>query len=277
MIKWTTPTRRSILQQPVTLIALAWLALVGIGIILAPLLFPSGPMVIDTSNKLLPPGASHLLGTDSLGRDVLTRLLWGGRQTLGMGLMALSITIGLGLPAGLIGGAFGGQTEAVLMRLVDALLAFPGLLLAMVVVSLLGRGTGPISIAVGLAAVPAYARMAYSIAKEVQTQPYVEAAQSVGCTPWRILFRHILPNAAPSLITYAATRLGRILLHGAAFNFLGLGVRPGAPEWGMLLAGGQRYLRDAPWISTCPGLALTLTVLAANLVGDGLQETLRPH
>ena len=277
MIEWTAPARRPLWRQPITLVALAWLALIGAGAMLAPLLSTIDPMAVDTAQDLLSPRPGHLLGTDDLGRDMMTRLLWGARQTLGMGVMALSVAVGLGLPTGLAAGVFGGRVDAALMRLVDAMLAFPGLLLAMVVVALLGRGVGPIAIAVGLSSAPAYARLTRSVTVEVKEQLYVEAARSVGCTTWRIAVRHVLPNAAPSLIAYAATRLGRVLLHGAAFNFLGLGVRPGTPEWGVMLAAGQRYLREAPWISTFPGLALSLTVLAATLLGNGLQEAMRPR
>jgi ABC-type dipeptide/oligopeptide/nickel transport system permease subunit len=216
-----------------------------------------------------------LLGTDLLGRDVLTRLLWGARWTLGMGLGALAVTMGLGLPTGLVAGTFGGWIDPVLMRLVDALLAFPGFLLAMAAVAVLGPGMGSVAMAVGLAAAPVYARVARSAALEVRAQPYVEAARAVGCSEWRVLVRHILPNAAAPLVAFAATQLGWVLLNGAALNFLGLGAPPGTPEWGAMLAEGRGYLRDAPWVSAFPGLALTLTVLAANLVGDGLQEALR--
>ncbi len=275
MIEWTTPPRRHLLRQPAALLALAWLALAGLGAGLAPLLAPAGPLAVDAAHILLPPGAGWPLGADSLGRDVLTRLLWGGRWTLGMGLISLAVTIGLGLPAGLLAGVFGDWVEAILMRVVDALLAFPGLLLAMAVVALMGRGMGAVAVAVGLAAAPAYARVTRSAVLEVRVQPYVEAARSVGCSEWRIMLRHVLPNAAVSLLAFAATQLGWVLLNGAALNFLGLGVQPGTPEWGVMLADGRGYLREAPWASTFPGLALTFTVLAANLVGDGLQEALR--
>jgi peptide/nickel transport system permease protein len=154
-----------------------------------------------------------------------------------MGLLALAVAVGLGLPAGMVAGTFGGWSEAVLMRLVDALLAFPSLLLAMAVVALLGPGVGSVAVAVGLAAAPAYARVARSAALEVRAQPYVDAARALGGSEWRVLVRHVLPNAAPPLVAFAAT----------------------------------------PWVSAFPGLALTLTVLAANLVGDGLQEALRPR
>jgi ABC-type dipeptide/oligopeptide/nickel transport system permease subunit len=163
------------------------------------------------------------------------------------------------------------------MRLVDALLAFPGLLLAMAVVAVLGPGLGSVSIAVGLSAAPAYARVARSAALEVRAQPYVEAARALGGSEWRTIARHILPNTAAPLLAFAATQLGWVLLNGAALNFLGLGAPLGTPEWGATLNEGRGYLRDAPWVSTFPGLALTLTVLAANLLGDSLQEALQPQ
>ena len=277
MIEWVGPPRRPLLRQPVTLAALGWLALVGIGAGLAPFLAPLGPLAADTAHVLVPPGPGWLLGTDLLGRDLWARILWGARWTPGMGVMALAVAVGLGLPTGLVAGTVGGWIDAILMRLVDALLAFPGILLAMAVVALLGPGLVPVAVAVGVAAAPAYARVTRSAAMEVRAQPYVEAARAVGCTEWRIMVRHVLPNAAAPLVAFAAAQLGWVLLNGAALNFLGLGAPPGTPEWGAMLAEGRGYLRDAPWVSTFPGLALTLTVLAANLVGDGLQETLRPR
>jgi ABC-type dipeptide/oligopeptide/nickel transport system permease subunit len=274
-IEWASPPRRSLLQQPVALTALCWLVVVVLGAGLAPLLTSTDPMAADAARVLIPPGGGSFLGADALGRDVLTRLLWGGRWTLGMGLISLTVAVGLGLPTGLLAGAFGHWIEVVLMRVVDALLAFPGLLLAMAVVALMGRGMVAVAVAVGLAAAPAYARVARSAVLEVRVQPYVEAARAVGCSEGRIMARHVLPNAAAPLLAFAATQLGWVLLNGAALNFLGLGVQPGTPEWGAMLADGRGYLRQAPWASTFPGLALTLTVLAANLVGDGLQEALR--
>jgi len=275
VIEWAAPRRRSLLRQPVALAALAWLALVGLGASLAPLLATSGPLDAEPVRSLLPPGPGGVLGTDLLGRDILMRLLWGGRWTLGMGLLALAVAVGLGLPVGLAAGNLGSQADAALMRLVDALLAFPALLLAIAAVAVLGMGLASAAVAVGLAAAPPYARVTRSVAMEVRGQPYIEAARAVGCGPWRIALRHVLPNAIPSLIAFAATQLGWVLINGAALNFLGLGAPPGTPEWGAMLAEGRAYLRDAPWIGVFPGLALTLTVLAANLVGDGLQEALQ--
>jgi peptide/nickel transport system permease protein len=191
-----------------------------------------------------------------------------------MGALALLLAVGLGLPAGLVAGTLGGAVDATIMRVVDALLAFPGLLLAMAVLAIVGMGVGSVTIAVGLAAAPAYARVTRTVALEVRAQPYVEAARAIGCSRLRIAHRYLLANAAPALIAFAGAQLGWILLTGAALNFLGLGVAPGTPEWGMTLAEGRGYLRDAPWASVFAGLALTLTVLAANLVGDAWQDLL---
>lgn len=264
--------RRPLGRQPLVLFSLLWLALIALGAALAPHLAPAGPLATDPSRALLPPGPGAWLGTDFLGRDVLGRLLWGGRWTLWMGAEALALAVGLGLPLGLAAGGTGGLRDRVLMRLVDAWLAFPGLLLAMAVVAILGPGLSSVAIAVGLAAAAPYARVARATAREIRAQPYIDAARAVGASPWRIILRHILPNATPALMAFAATQLGWVLLNGAALNFLGLGVPPGTPEWGAMLAEGRAYLRDAPWAAIPPGIALTLTVLAANVLGDWLGQ-----
>jgi len=274
VIQWASSGRRSLLRQPVTLLALAWLLLVGVAALLTPWLTVIGPLEANPGQALLPPGAGGVLGTDFLGRDVFSRLLWGARWTLQMSLLAVAVAVGLGLPVGLAAGSLGSRVDAVLMRVVDGLLAFPGLLMAMGAVAILGRGLAPLALAVGLAAAPPYARLARTVALEVQGRPYIEATRALGGSRWRMVVRHVLPNAAPALVAFAAIQLGWVLLNGAALNFLGLGAPPGTPEWGAMLAESRGYLREAPWVSAFPGLALTLTVLAANLLGDGLQESL---
>ncbi len=264
--------RRPLWRQPVAVLALAWLVAVILGAVLAPYLAPEGPLVADPTRALLPPGPGDPLGTDTLGRDVLTRLLWGGRWTLVMAGVALALTIALGLPLGLLAGSQGGTLDAVLMRLLDAWLAFPGLLLAMTVVAILGPGLLPAAIGVGLSAAAPYARVARATARAIRAQPYIDAARALGASPWRIAVRHILPNAAPTLIAFALAQFARVLLSGASLNFLGLGAPPGTPDWGAMLDEGRSYLRTAPWMATFPGLVLTLTVLAANLLGDRVQE-----
>lgn len=275
MILWHSPVRRRLAAHPTAVAGLAWLALASVLSLLAPVLAPAGPLAADTSRQMLPPGQGQPLGTDLLGRDIASRLVWGGRRTLTMGLLSLALTVGIGLPAGLAAGLLGGWAESVVMRTVDALLAFPGLLLAMATVAILGPGLWPVAVAVGLSAAPAFARVARAAAQEVAIQPYVDASRSIGSTQMRILLRHILPNSAAALVSFAAIQLGWVLLSGAALSFLGLGAPPGSPEWGAMLAEGRPLLRDAPWISLYPGLALTATVLAANVIGDAILGTVR--
>ncbi len=277
MIKWYHPRRRPLLRQPVTLAALGWLVLAGGGALFAPWLAVGDPALVSVERVLLSPCVGYPLGTDMLGRDVLARLVWGGRWTLGMGLVGLGIAVGLGLPVGLVSGAVGGWLDVVLMRVVDGLLAFPGLLLAMAMVAVLGRSGVSVAVAVGLVAAPVYARVVRSATLTVRAQPYVEAARAIGASEGCVMVRHILPNVTTPLLAFAATQLGWILLNGAALNFLGLGVALGTPEWGAMLADGRGYLRDGPWASAFPGLALTLTVLAVNLLSDGVQESARPR
>ena len=274
MIEWTAPIRRPLRRQPVALAAMAWIFLAVVASLLAPAITPVDPMDTQVDQALMPPGPGRPLGTDFLGRDVLARLLWGGRWTLQMVSLAMVIGIGLGLLIGGTAGSIGGRVDALLMRVVDSLLAFPGLLMAMALVAIFGTGLSSVAVAVGLAAAFPYARVARSVTWEVRSKPYIDAARAVGCSPWRIAVRYILLNAAPSLITFATTQLGWVLLNSAALNFLGLGVPLGTPEWGAMLAEGRAYLREAPWASFFPGLVLTMTVLSTNLLGDGLQEAL---
>jgi peptide/nickel transport system permease protein len=266
------PGHRATRLRPVALAALAWLVAIGAAAVLAPVLARGGPAAAEPERALLPPGSSSILGTDFLGREISVRLVWGARLTLVAGASALALAVGTGLPLGLAAGSLGGWVDAVLMRLVDGFLAFPALLLAMALMAVLGMGLGSVAIAVGLVAAPAYARVARGIAREVRVQPYLEAARAIGCSPLRIALRHILPNAAPTLIAFAGAQLGSILLTVGALNFLGLGAAPGSPEWGMMLADGRGYLREAPWASVFPGIALTLTVLAVNLLGDAWEQ-----
>jgi peptide/nickel transport system permease protein len=264
--------RRAKRIRPVALGALGWLVAIVVLAVLAPVLGRGGPTAADPDHALRPPGPGGLLGTDFLGREVGVRLLWGARQTLAAGAVALVLAVGIGLLVGLAAGSMGSGVDSVLMRLVDGLLAFPALLLAMAVMAVLGVGLGSATIAAGIVAAPAYARVARGVVHEVRVQPYLEAARAIGCSPLRIAVRHILPNATPTLVAFAGATLGSILLTVGALNFLGLGTSPGSPEWGMMLADGRGYLRQAPWVSVFPGLALTLTVLAVNLLGDAWQQ-----
>lgn len=234
--------------------------------LLAPWLAPADPMQTDPANALQPPSGEHLLGTDSLGRDVLSRTLYGGQRTLLITAAATIISTCLGLPLGLASGLAGGWRDSLLTAITNALLAFPSLLLALVALTLLGVGGGSLAVATGLAQVGAYARVTRSAVVAVRSTQYVEAAYALGAPRRRVLLLHILPNIQPALLAYTGVVFSYNLLNSAALSFLGLGGEPGIPDWGVMLAEGRAALRAAPWISLVPGLAITLTVTAMNHV-----------
>jgi peptide/nickel transport system permease protein len=253
---------------------LAVLTILALG---APWWSPRDPIRTAARDALKPPEASHLFGTDQFGRDVASRVIYGARISLTVGLVAVSIAVLLGAPLGLVSGFYGGRLDAVVMRVVDVLLAFPGILLALAIVSVLTPGLTNVMIAVGLAAVPTYARLMRATALSAREYLYVEAARALGGHDLFILARYILPNVVAPLIVTATLGLGTAILSAAALSFLGLGSQPPAPEWGRMLSEGRDYLREAWWISTFPGLAIMLTVLAMNLLGDGLRDLLDPR
>ena len=256
------------------LVILGVLALLAIG---APWLSPSDPIKTAPRTALQAPGSGYLLGSDQFGRDVASRVLHGARISLVVGLISVSIAVGIGAPIGLVSGFYGGRLDAVLMRVIDVLLAFPGILLALAIVSVLTPGLGNVMIAVGLAAVPTYARLVRASVLSAREQVYVEAARAIGGRDRTILTRYILPNVVAPLIVTGTLGLGTAILSAAALSFLGLGSQPPTAEWGRMLAEGRDYLREAWWISTFPGLGIMLTVLAMNLLGDGLRDLLDPR
>jgi len=253
---------------------LAALALLAVG---APWWSPRDPIRTAPREALQPPGGRYLLGTDQFGRDVASRVLFGARISLTVGLVAVSIAVLVGAPLGLVSGFYGGRLDSLVMRVMDVLLAFPGILLALAIVSVLTPGLGNVMIAVGLAAVPTYARLMRATALSAREFLYVEAARAIGARDLFILARYILPNVVAPLIVTATLGLGAAILSAAALSFLGLGSQPPTPEWGRMLSEGRDYLREAWWISTFPGVAIMLTVLAMNLLGDGLRDVLDPR
>ena len=271
-----TPLRRLVRHRGAVagLVILGVLALLAIG---APWLSPRDPIKTAPRAALQPPGSGYLLGSDQFGRDVASRVLYGARLSLVVGLISVSIAVGIGTPIGLVSGYYGGRLDAVLMRVIDVLLAFPGILLALAIVSVLTPGLGNVMIAVGLAAVPTYARLVRASVLSAREQVYVEAARAIGGRDRTILTRYILPNVVAPLIVTATLGLGTAILSAAALSFLGLGSQPPTAEWGRMLAEGRDFLREAWWISTFPGLGIMLTVLAMNLLGDGLRDLLDPR
>ncbi len=250
------------------------LALLALG---APWWSPRDPIRTAAREALRPPGPTHLLGTDQYGRDVASRVVYGARISLTVGLVSVSIAVLLGAPLGLVSGFYGGRLDTFVMRVMDVLLAFPGILLALAIVSVLTPGLMNVMIAVGLAAVPTYARLMRATALSAREFLYVEAARAMGGRDLFILVRYVLPNVVAPLIVTATLGLGTAILSAAALSFLGLGSQPPAPEWGRMLSEGRDYLREAWWISTFPGVAIMLTVLAMNLLGDGLRDVLDPR
>jgi peptide/nickel transport system permease protein len=258
----------------VGLVILGGLALMALG---APWLSPRDPIRTAARDALQPPGARFVLGSDQFGRDVASRVLHGARVSLTVGLIAVSIAVALGAPLGLVSGYYGGRLDGLIMRVMDVLLAFPGILLALAIVSVLTPGLTNVMIAVGLSAVPTYARLVRASVLSARENLYVEAARALGGRDLGILTRYILPNVVAPLIVTATLGLGTAILSAAALGFLGLGSQPPQPEWGRMLSEGRDYLREAWWIATFPGLGIMLTVLAMNLLGDGLRDVLDPR
>jgi peptide/nickel transport system permease protein len=269
--------RRRIRTNPIALVSLGLLVALGFVVLAAPLLTPHDPLTMSPVQQLLPPSKDHPAGTDLFGRDVLSRILYAGRLSLGIGLLAVLIAVIPGTVMGLLAGFFGKWVDRVISWTVDVMLSFPSILLALAIVAGLGTGAGNVVVAVGIASIPHYARLVRGQVLSVSRKPYVRAAVTVGCTNQRILLRHILPNVVGSIIVLATLDVGWALLNASALSFLGLGVQPPTPEWGAMLNEGRGYLRDAPWVTMAPGLAIALTVLAVNLLGDALQDAWDPR
>ncbi len=246
-------------------------------VVLAPTLAPHDPLDQSFPRQLTAPSWGCLLGTDEFGRDILSRIIFGARIALGIGVLAVGIAVSLGVPLGLAAGYFGGMLDTAIMRTMDVLLAFPYLLLALIVVTLLGFGLTNVMIAVGLVYVPQYSRIVRSVTLSVRERLFVEAAHALGGSNARIMIRHVLPNCMAPIIVQTTLSLGWAIVNAAGLSFLGLGAQPPTPEWGTMLASGREYMRNAPWITTFPGLAILLTALGFNLLGDGLRDALDPR
>jgi glutathione transport system permease protein len=242
--------------------------------IAAPLIAPFDPTTPDYDAVLQGPTLLHLCGTDAYGRDVFSRIIWGGRISLSIGFLSVALGGIVGVVIGLVGGFVGGTVDALLMRLMDVLLAFPGIVPAIAVVAVLGPGIDNVIYAIAIFSVPVFARLVRGITLAVKQAVYVQAARSIGVRPMMLMFRHILPGTLPSVIVYASLRLSTSLLTAASLSFIGLGARPPSPEWGAMLADGRAYLGVADHITLFPGLAIFVTVLAFNLLGDGLRDAL---
>jgi peptide/nickel transport system permease protein len=242
----------------------------------ASVIAPFSPTEQNISSALQSPSTHHLMGTDEFGRDILSRIFYGARISLRMGVLVVLSSALVGVTAGLCAAYYGGWLDTLTLRLVDALLAFPDILLAMVVLAILGPSIASLTVGIAVARVPAFVRLARATMITERARVYVEAERTVGARNSRIIFRHILPNAAPPLIVLASLTIGSAILTGAALSFLGLGAQPPTPEWGAMLISSRLYMQRAPWVTLFPGGAIMLAVFAFNMVGDGLRDALDP-
>jgi ABC-type dipeptide/oligopeptide/nickel transport system permease subunit len=260
--------------------AVAGAALVGVLVLaalFAPLLTPYDPTQQALLSVLQSPSGEHLLGTDQLGRDLLARLLYGGRLTLFIGVFAVAVGMVVGVPLGVLAGYYRGWVDMLIMRVMDLMLSFTSFLLAMALVALLGVGLTNVIIAVGIATIPRFARLVRASVLTIREISYVEASHALGARDGRILSRHVMPNAVAPVIVQATLSMGSTVLTAAGLGFLGLGVQPPTPEWGAMLGEGRNYIFTSPYVTTFPGLAIFVAVLGFNLLGDGLRDALDPQ
>lgn len=245
--------------------------------IAAPLITSSNPETQKLSQALRPPSPQFPLGTDYLGRDMIARLLYGARWSLAIGFLAVAIGLAVGVPLGALSGYYGGWIDLILQRVADILLSFPGFLLALSLVAILGVGLQNVIISVGVSAIPSFIRLVRGSVLTIRHQTYVEAARSVGVHDSRIIWLHVLPNAMAPVIVQATLNLGTAIIVAAGLGFLGLGVQSPTPEWGAMLGEGRSYIFSASYMATFPGIAIFLAVLGFNLMGDGLRDALDPR
>jgi len=245
--------------------------------IFAPLIAPYPPNHQDLANILLPPSREHLFGTDALGRDVFSRIIFGTRIAIVVGVASLAISAILGVILGVAAGYYGGLIETIIMRIVDALMTFPFILLALTISALLGGGIQNVIIALGIGNLPTFARMMYSQTIAIKENEFIMAGRSLGCSNLRIIFKHILPNALSPIIVLITMNIGGTILAEAALSFLEIGIKPPTPAWGSLVYDGYAYLVTRPLLSIAPGIAIMIVVFGFNMLGDGLRDALDPR
>ncbi len=255
----------------------AVVGLLGILALLAPIMAPADPIMQNLDARLLPPTREHWLGTDDLGRDLLSRIIYGGRVSLTVGIVSVGIALVVGTLLGLASGFSSGLSESVIMRTMDIMLAFPATLLAIFIVGIRGPGLNNAMLAIGVINIPIFARIVRGSVLRVRHEDFVEAARALGASQQRVLNRHIFPNTLAPIIVQTTLGIGAAILEVAGLSFLGLGAQAPTPEWGAMLTNTREFLRDAPWAATFPGLAILLAVVGFNLLGDGLRDALDPR
>ncbi|MFW6381714.1 MAG: nickel transporter permease [Bacillota bacterium] len=260
------------------------MAMFGVGIlvfftllaIIAPYVAPYSATDQNFMKSFQPPSWEHPFGTDEFGRDVFSRVLYGTRISLQIGFISVFISMIIGVTLGLIAGYYGGWLDMVIMRIMDLMLSFPYILMALVIMAILGPGLFNVMIAIGIVYIPQYARIVRGSVLSIKKQEYIMTAHSLGASDFRIILKHVLINSLAPIIIQATLSIGRAIINAAGLSFLGLGAQPPTPEWGAMLSNGQNFLRDASWIATFPGIAIALLVFGFNLLGDGLRDALDP-
>jgi len=274
-----SPMRRALrrlLRRKGAIFGLVVIALFVLVAVFAPLISPYDPAAQSWTLVRKPPSWPHWLGTDDVGRDILSRIIFGARASLLAGVISVCIAVSIGVPLGLMAGYLGGLVDGVLSRLTDAMLAIPYLILAIALAAFLGPSLGNAMIAIGITATPVFVRLTRGQVLAVKVEDYIEAARAVGNPPWRIALVHILPNILPALLVQGTLAIAAAIIAEASLSFLGLGQQPPEPSWGSILNSAQRFLANAPWMAVWPGLAIFLTVVSFNLLGDGLRDALDP-
>jgi peptide/nickel transport system permease protein len=275
-----SPSRRALrrlLRRRGAVVGMVVISVFTLLALLAPLISPYDAIATNWALVRKPASAAHWFGTDELGRDIFTRVIFGARASLMAGLVSVSIALAIGIPVGMVAGYRGGFVDALISRITDAMLACPFLILAIALAAFLGPSLSNAMIAIGITATPIFVRLTRAQVINVKVEDYVEAARAVGNPSWRIALFHILPNILPALLVQATLSIAAAIIAEAALSFLGLGQQPPAPSWGSMLNSAQRFLTQAPWMAIWPGFAIFLTVLSFNLVGDGLRDALDPR
>ena len=264
-------------SNPLSVVAAGFLLFVILVAVFAPYLAPYDPFRPNLRMTMQPPSAEHWFGTDDLGRDVLSRVIWGSRVTLWVGLFSALIATSGGLVLGLISGYFGGVVSQMILRAMDLLLAFPGLLLALVIVATLGASLENVMIAVGIGSIPIFTRVIHGSVLSLKGNDYLQAARGLGARDLRIILFHVLPNVFAPVIVLFTLQVGSAIFSASSLSFIGLGAQPPSPEWGAMVSRGRHELAAAMWMTTFPGLAIALVILSINLVGDTLRDVLDPR
>lgn len=268
---------RALTHNAVSVMGLVLVVFVLVTAVLGPVISPYDPVKVYAEDRLQGPSLRHPLGTDQFGRDVLSRMLYGARISLFVGVLCTAAAAAVGSAIGLIGGYFGGWMDEVLMRTMDILMAFPAIVLAIALIALMGAGFVNLIFVIGIIRIPGFARVIRSSVLNVKEMDYILAARSIGQANSLIVLRHILPNCLTPVVVLASLSIATAISAEAALSFLGLGIQPPTPSWGAMLSEGRAYTLDAPWMAVFPGLAISLTILGYNLLGDGLRDVMDPR